>query len=75
MEDINLEPDSIVDDNDTIHIGDIEFRVIHTPGHTSGSSSLYCEQESCYFLVIHCFMEHGEERTYQQVALMILLIQ
>ena len=32
-------------------------------------------KKSCYFLVIHCFMEHGEERTYQQVALMILLIQ
>lgn len=49
MEDINLEPDSIVDDNDTIHIGDIEFRVIHTPGHTFGSSSLYCEQEKLLF--------------------------
>ena len=33
---IELEADSRVDDNDIIHLGDLEFRVIHTPGHTKG---------------------------------------
>lgn len=26
--------DSRLDDNDLIHVGNIEFKVIHTPGHT-----------------------------------------
>ena len=45
----NLEADSIVDDNDLIHIGELEFRVIHTPGHTKGGSCLYCEEEKLLF--------------------------
>ena len=45
----NLEADSIVDDNDLIHIGKLEFRVIHTPGHTKGGSCLYCEEEKLLF--------------------------
>ena len=44
-----LEIASRVDDNDIIHIGNIEFKVIHTPGHTKGSSSLYCEKEGLLF--------------------------
>lgn len=47
--DIELETDSRIDDNDLIHIGDIEFRVMHTPGHTKGSTSLYCEKEKMLF--------------------------
>lgn len=46
---IELQADSRVDDNDLIHLGNLEFRVIHTPGHTKGSSSLYCEREKCLF--------------------------
>ncbi len=49
VEDVHLDPDSIVDDGDKIHIGNIEFRVIHTPGHTKGGSSLYCEEEKLVF--------------------------
>ena len=49
MGDIELEPDSRVDDGDLIHVGSLEFRVIHTPGHTMGSSSLYCEKEGLLF--------------------------
>lgn len=45
----NLEADSIVDDNDLIHIGVLEFKVIHTPGHTKGGSCLYCEEEKLLF--------------------------
>ena len=46
---IELEADSRVDDNDLIHLGDLEFKVIHTPGHTPGGSSLYCKKEECLF--------------------------
>ena len=48
-EKIELEPDSRIDDGDLIHLGDLEFKVIHTPGHTKGGSSIYCEKEKCLF--------------------------
>ena len=48
-EKIELTPDSRVDDGDLIHIGNLEFKVIYTPGHTQGSSSLYCEKEDLLF--------------------------
>lgn len=46
---IELEADSRIDDGDLIHLGDLEFKVIHTPGHTKGGTSLYCEEEECLF--------------------------
>lgn len=46
---IEFSPDAIVDDNDLLHLGNLEFRVIHTPGHTQGSSCLYCEKEKILF--------------------------
>lgn len=46
---IKLEPDSRLNDEDLIHIGDLEFKVLHTPGHTKGSSSLYCAEEGLVF--------------------------
>ena len=46
---ITLEADSRVDDNDTIHIGNIEFKVLHTPGHTNCSNSLYCAEQKMIF--------------------------
>lgn len=49
MEDITLEADSRVDEGDLIHVGNIEFKVIHTPGHTKGGTCLYCEQEKLLF--------------------------
>lgn len=49
MDDVNLEADSRVDDGDLIHIGNLEFRVIHTPGHTAGGTCLYCEKEKLLF--------------------------
>lgn len=45
----NIEADSRVNDGDIIHIGDLEFEVLHTPGHTKGGSSLYCKQENMIF--------------------------
>ena len=43
--DTKFESDSRLNDNDLIHLGNLEFKVIHTPGHTKGGSSLYCESE------------------------------
>lgn len=42
---IELEADSRIDDNDLIHLGNLEFRVIHTPGHTKGGTCLYAKEE------------------------------
>ena len=44
-----LEADARVDDGDLLHLGNLEFKVLHTPGHTAGSTSLYCEKEKCLF--------------------------
>ena len=41
--------DSIVDDDDILHVGDLELRVIYTPGHTDDGTSLYCEKEEMLF--------------------------
>ena len=49
MQPIYIEADSVVDGDDLIHLGNLQFKVIHTPGHTCGGSSLYCEQESLVF--------------------------
>lgn len=46
---IELEADSRIDDQDLLHLGELQFKVIHTPGHTKGSTSLYCEEENCIF--------------------------
>ena len=46
---ISIEADSRVNDGDILHVGDIELKVIHTPGHTKGGSSLYCEKEGMLF--------------------------
>jgi glyoxylase-like metal-dependent hydrolase (beta-lactamase superfamily II) len=35
-------PDRMVDDGDTIPVGTLTFKVIHTPGHTPGGVSLLC---------------------------------
>ena len=48
-EKVSIEADSRVNDGDIIHIGNIEFKVIHTPGHTKGGSSLYCDEEKMVF--------------------------
>lgn len=46
---INMQEDARLDDGDLIHVGELEFQVIHTPGHTAGSISLYCKQEGMIF--------------------------
>ena len=49
VESTYIDVDSILDNDDLLHIGNIEFKVIHTPGHTCGGSSLYCEEENMIF--------------------------
>ena len=46
---IMLEADSRVDDEELIHLGNLEFKVIYTPGHTNCSTSLYCEENKMLF--------------------------
>lgn len=46
---LNVKEDLIVDDEDILHVGDIEFKVIYTPGHTNDGTSLYCEKEGMLF--------------------------
>ena len=46
---LTLQADARVDDGDLLHLGDLEFKVIHTPGHTEGCSCLYCESEKLLF--------------------------
>ena len=46
---IILEADSRVDDEDLLHIGNIELKVIHTPGHTNCSTCLYCKEYKMLF--------------------------
>ena len=47
--DVSLKEDARLDDGDILHVGDLQFKVIHTPGHTIGSISLYCENEKMVF--------------------------
>lgn len=49
IDEVHLEADSRVDDGDKIHVGNLEFMVLHTPGHTKGSSCLYLPQENLLF--------------------------
>lgn len=46
---IYLKEDSIVDDEDLLHIGQIELKVIFTPGHTNDGTCLYCAKEGMLF--------------------------
>lgn len=37
-------PDQLLDDGDTVRVGNITFKVLHTPGHTPGGISLYADK-------------------------------
>ena len=36
-----FEPDVLLDDGDVLKVGDVEFRFLHTPGHTLGVMSMF----------------------------------
>ncbi len=42
MKNIEIDADSRVDENDLLHIGNIEFKVIYTPGHTNRRKFFIC---------------------------------
>lgn len=46
---IDIEENSRLDEGDTIHIGNNEFKIIHTPGHTIGGMCIYSEKEKMLF--------------------------
>lgn len=45
----NIDVDSRLNDGDLIHLGNLEFQVIHTPGHTIGGICLYCKEYKMLF--------------------------
>ena len=49
LENPNMQADSILDDGDMLHIGDIEFQIIHTPGHTRGGICIYSKEHKMLF--------------------------
>ena len=46
---LQMEADARVDDNDLIHLGELEFKIILTPGHTKGGICIYNEKERLIF--------------------------
>ena len=67
---IELLADIYVKENDVIKSGEYEFKVIETPGHTSGSMCLYCKAKSLlisgdtlfYASVGRCDLATGDEQ-------------
>lgn len=49
LPEIEIDADSRLNDGDLIHLGNLEFKAIHTPGHTKGGCSLYLESEKLLF--------------------------
>jgi glyoxylase-like metal-dependent hydrolase (beta-lactamase superfamily II) len=43
------EADHVLKNGDTLKLGDRMFEVIHTPGHSTDSICLYCEEEGVLF--------------------------
>ena len=42
---IDIKPDTFLEDGDVLDLKGIKLSVLHTPGHSSDSISLYCEEE------------------------------
>ena len=43
-------PDRLVSDGDLLSLGSLSLQVLHTPGHSAGSISLYCASEGIVFV-------------------------
>ena len=46
---VTFHADARLNDEDLIHLGENEFKIIHTPGHTHGGICIYCEKEKMLF--------------------------
>jgi len=44
-----IKPDILLEDNQTINVGNLKILTIHTPGHTPGSSCFYIKKEKALF--------------------------
>jgi hydroxyacylglutathione hydrolase len=44
-----VEPDTFVEEGDSVKFGESEFSVLHIPGHSPGGISLFCRQEKIAF--------------------------
>lgn len=42
-------PDFLIDETSKISVGKLEFKVIHTPGHSPGGICFFCEKEKVLF--------------------------
>ena len=42
-------PDRLLEDGEKIEVGELQLIVMHTPGHTEGSISLFCKEENAVF--------------------------
>ena len=38
-----------IEEGDTFSLGDVQFKAIHTPGHSPGGICYYCEKQECLF--------------------------
>ncbi len=54
---LGLEPECLLRDGEILSLADMDFRVIHTPGHTSGSCCFYMEREQILFSGDTVFLE------------------
>jgi hydroxyacylglutathione hydrolase len=44
------DPDRLLEDGETINCGDLQFNVIHTPGHSPGGCCFYIKAENALFV-------------------------
>jgi len=44
-----VSPDQLLEEGDLVAVGKLQFRVIHTPGHTPGGICFYCEEQQVLF--------------------------
>jgi glyoxylase-like metal-dependent hydrolase (beta-lactamase superfamily II) len=61
-----VKPDMLLNDNDILSVGNLEIRVIHTPGHTSGGLCFYTGN---YLLAGDTIFKDGPGRTNSPAAL------
>ena len=46
---VSPKPDRLLEDGEKIEVGKLQLIVMHTPGHTEGSISLFCKEENAVF--------------------------
>ena len=44
-----VKPDGFLNEGDVVAVGNMQFHVIHTPGHSPGGICLYCKEQDVLF--------------------------